>query len=105
MDNNIISKTDLLMMAKFIRFNKMTRLGMKNTGNYEMAFYDYLVNFFVQTAKANPSITREQLQGSLEKEMRKITQTNNRFPATMRAGGVQIGGNLSARTKSRVNVR
>jgi len=105
MNNNIISKTDLLMMAKFIRFNKMTRLGMKNAGNYEMAFYDYLVNFFVQTAKANPSITREQLQGSLEKEMRKITQTNNRFPATMRTGGAQVGQNLSARTKSRVNVR
>jgi len=78
---------------------------MKNAGNYEMAFYDYLVNFFVQTAKANPSITREQLQGSLEKEMRKITQTNNRFPATMRTGGAQVGQNLSARTKSRVNVR
>jgi hypothetical protein len=105
MNNNIISKTDLLMMAKFIRFNKMTRLGMKNAGNYEMAFYDYLVNFFVQTAKANPSITREQLQESLEREMRKITQTNNRFPTTMRTGGAQVGQNLSARTKSRVNVR
>jgi hypothetical protein len=70
--NPTISKTDLLMMAKFISFNKMTRLGMKNAGNYEMAFYDYLVNFFVQTAKAaNRPITREQLQGSLEKEMRK----------------------------------
>ena len=70
--NPTISKTDLLMMAKFISFNKMTRLGMKNAGNYEMAFYDYLVNFFVQTAKAaNRPITREQLQGSLEKEIRK----------------------------------
>ena len=70
--NPTISKTDLLMMAKFISFNKMTRLGMKNAGNYEIAFYDYLVNFFVQTAKAaNRPITREQLQGSLEKEMRK----------------------------------
>ena len=109
--NPTISKTDLLMMAKFISFNKMTRLGMKNAGNYEMAFYDYLVNFFVQTTKANPSITREQLQGSLENEMRKITRTkitrtnnrhrvpaimrtgtrpNNRFSATMRPGGVPI---------------
>jgi hypothetical protein len=62
MNNNIISRTDLLMMAKFISFNKMTRLGMKNAGNYEMAFYDYLVNFFVQIAKAaNRSITRKQL--------------------------------------------
>jgi uncharacterized membrane protein len=44
---------------------------MKNAGNYEMAFYDYLVKFFVQIAKAaNRSITREQLQGSLEKVMR-----------------------------------
>ena len=60
--NPTISKTDLLMMAKFISFNKMTRLEMKNAGNYEMAFYDYLVNFFVQIAKAaNRSITREQL--------------------------------------------
>ena len=72
MDNNIISRTYLLMMAKFISFNKMTRLGMKNAGNYEIAFYDYLVNFFVQTAKAaNLPITREQLQGSLEEKMRK----------------------------------
>ena len=96
MDNNIISKTDLLMMAKFIGFNKMTRLGMKNAGNYEMAFYDYLVNFFVQTAKANPSITREQLQRSLEKKMRNITRTNNRFPATMRTGGVPATMNFPA---------
>ena len=110
--NPTISKTDLLMMAKFISFNKMTRLGMKNAGNYEMAFYDYLVNFFVQTAKAaNRPITREQLQGSLKNEMRKITRTkitrtnnrhrvpaimrtgtrpNNRFSATMRPGGVPI---------------
>ena len=93
------------MMAKFIRFNKMTRIDMKNANNYEMAFYDYLVNFFVQIAKANPSITREQLQESLEREMRKITKTNNRFPITMRTGGVQVRQNLNARTKSRVNVR
>ena len=92
--NPTISKTDLLMMAKFISFNKMTRLEMKNAGNYEMAFYDYLVNFFVQTAKAaNRPITREQLQGSLKNEMRKITRTkitrtNNRHrvPAIMRTG-------------------
>ena len=69
-NNNIISKTDLLMMAKFISFNKMTRLEMKNAGNYEMAIYDYLVKFFVQAAKANTSITREQLKGSLEEKMR-----------------------------------
>ena len=60
------------MMAKFITFNKMTRDGMKNTTNNEMAFYDYLVNFFIKTAKVNTSITREKLQESLEKEFVKL---------------------------------
>ena len=71
-NKNIISRTDLLMMAKFITFNKMTRDGMKNTTNNEMAFYDYLVNFFIKTAKVNTSITREKLQESLEKEFVKL---------------------------------
>jgi hypothetical protein len=68
-NKNIISRTDLLMMAKFITFNKMTRVGMKNTTNNEMAIYDYLVKFFIQTAKVNTSITHEKLQESLEKEL------------------------------------
>ena len=91
MNNNIISRTDLLMMAKFIRFNKMTRFGMKNAGSHEMVIYDYLVNFFVQTAKAKRSITREQLQGSLEKEMRKITNITKANPSITRE---QLQGSL-----------
>ena len=79
------------MMAKFIRFNKMTRFGMKNAGSHEMVIYDYLVNFFVQTAKAKRSITREQLQGSLEKEMRKITNITKANPSITRE---QLQGSL-----------
>jgi len=77
------------MMAKFIRFNKMTRFGMKNAGSHEMVIYDYLVNFFVQTAKAKRSITREQLQGSLEKKMRKITKAKRSITREQLQGSLE----------------
>ena len=89
------------MMAKFIRFNKMTRFGMKNAGSHEMVIYDYLVNFFVQTAKAKRSITREQLQGSLEKKMRKITNITKAKRSITRE---QLQGSLEKEMRKITNI-
>jgi hypothetical protein len=61
-NTNSVSKENIVMMAKFLQFNKMTRTGMKDFTQKESQMYDRIITNLNTLAKKNGVVQKSDFE-------------------------------------------